>query len=45
MAGVNTGSVNAVMLDTFKVPAGRSVWTVVETSGREMQDQFDVHKH
>lgn len=45
MAGVNTGEVNAVMLDTFKVPAGRPVWSVVETSGREMQNQFDVHKH
>lgn len=45
MAGVNTGTVDAVMLDTFKVPAGHSVWTVVEVSGREMQDQFEVHKH
>lgn len=45
MAGINTGNVNAVMLDTFKVPAGRPVWTVVESSGRVLQDQFDVHKH
>lgn len=49
MAGVNTGTVNAVMLDTFLVPLGMPVWTVVETAGRELQNQFDAaevpHKH
>lgn len=45
MAGANTGTVNAVMLDVFLIPSGQSVWTVVESAGREMQDQFDAHKH
>jgi quercetin dioxygenase-like cupin family protein len=46
MAGVNTGTVNAVMLDHFTVPVGKPVWTVVELAGRTMQDQFDTqHKH
>ena len=45
MAGVNTGAVDAVMLDTFTVPLGLPVWTVVEASGKNMQDQFDTHKH
>ena len=45
MAGVNTGTVNAVMLDTFTVPEGMPVWSVVEASGKAMQDQFDTHKH
>ena len=45
MAGVNTGAVNAVMLDVFTVPVGQPVWTVVESAGREMQNQFDTHKH
>lgn len=45
MAGVNTGTVNAVMLDVFTVPDGKPVWTVVEAAGRQLQDQFDTHKH
>lgn len=45
MAGVNTGTVNAVMLDVFLVPTGQSVWTVVESAGRQLQDQFETHKH
>src|SRR5690606_38274572 len=28
MAGVNTGTTNAVMLDIFKVPEGQPVWSV-----------------
>ena len=45
MAGANTGTVNAVMLDVFTVPAGKPVWTVVESAGRELQNQFDTPSH
>jgi len=45
MAGVNTGTVNAVMLDIFQLPAGKPVWSVVEDKGKALQDQFDVHEH
>lgn len=45
MAGVNTGTVDAVMLDVFLTPIGQPVWTVVESAGRDMQNQFDNHKH
>lgn len=48
MVGANTGTVNAVMLDVFKVPVGQPVWTVVESGARELQDQFSAaqpHKH
>lgn len=45
MAGVNTGTVNAVMLDTFQVPEGQPVWRVMEESGKAMQNQFDEAKH
>lgn len=45
MAGVNTGKTKAVMLDIFTVPLGSPVWTVVEESGKTLQDQFDQHKH
>jgi acetyl-CoA carboxylase carboxyltransferase component len=27
------------------VPDGKPVWTVVEAAGRQLQDQFDTHKH
>lgn len=40
MVGANTGNVDAVMLDTFLVPIGQPVWTVVEASAKDLQNQF-----
>lgn len=41
MAGVNQGTVDAVMHDIFTVPKGDDVWTVLEVES--LQDQF--HRH
>lgn len=45
MAGINTGTTNAVMLDIFTAPQGSPVWSVVEESGKALQNQFDQHEH
>lgn len=41
MAGVNAGTVDAVMHDIFTVPKGDDVWTVLEVES--LQNQF--HRH
>jgi hypothetical protein len=30
MTGVNTGNTDAVMFDSFVIPTGSDVWTIVE---------------
>lgn len=40
MAGSNTGTDNAVMLDIFHLPQGQPVWRVVEEAGKALQNQF-----
>ncbi len=45
MSGVNSGDVNAVMLDAFVIPAGKEVWNVMEIGQTDSQDQnFDNDK-
>lgn len=40
MSGVNSGSVNAVLLDIFTVPLGTPVWRVTEDGMAAIQQQF-----
>lgn len=40
MSGVNSGSVNAVLLDIFTVPVGTPVWRVIEDGVSGVQEQF-----
>ena len=40
MAGVNTGSGDALMFDTFVAPNEREIWTVVERGLQAEEDQF-----
>ena len=40
MAGVNTGTNDAVMLDIFFTPKGGDLWTVVEPHHQNLQDQL-----
>lgn len=40
MSGVNSGNVNAVLLDIFTVPEGTPVWRVVEEGMQGAQGQF-----
>ena len=40
MAGVNSGTSDAVMLDIFFTPKGGELWTVVEPRHQNLQDQF-----
>jgi hypothetical protein len=40
MAGVNTGSTDAIMFDTFIAPNEAAIWSVVEPGLQNEQDQF-----
>ena len=40
MTALSSGTVDAVMLDSFKVPVGNPVWIVVEKGAESVQDQF-----
>jgi quercetin dioxygenase-like cupin family protein len=42
MSGVNSGTVDAVLLDIFTVPEGTPVWRVIE-GGFDGEDQFSTH--
>ena len=43
MAGVNSGSLPAVMHDTFILPKDAAAWRIVEKGAQSYQDQFDKH--
>ena len=46
MSGVNTGTTEAVMIDTFITPSENEIWVVMEPGMQGDQDQFSAsHKH
>ena len=46
MSGVNTGTTEAVMIDTFVTPSENEIWVVMEPGMEGDQDQFSAsHKH
>ena len=45
MAGVNSGTSDAVMLDIFFTPKGGELWTVVDPHHKNLQDQFVLPNH
>lgn len=46
MSGVNTGSTEAVMIDTFITPSANEIWIVMEPGMESGQDQFSAtHQH
>jgi len=45
MTGVNTGSINAVMFDSFVIPVGEEVWQIVEPGQEDAVDLLqEIHK-
>lgn len=46
MSGANTGTAEAVMIDTFMAPSEKEIWVVMEAGMEDGQDQFSgAHKH
>lgn len=46
MSGLNTGTTEAVMTDTFVTPSENEIWVVMERGMEDDQDQFSAsQKH